>query len=312
MPDGVECVKEIMVIVNPASANGATRRKWPAIERQLAAAGLDYDWQFTTGPGDATVMARNALRSGARIIVSVGGDGTTNEVVNGFYLDGVPVNPDAEFGIIPGGTGGDLIRTLGIPKQPAEAIARLMSGAARTIDLGRMTVRQPGGAPVSRLFINVGGVGLDGDTVDRVNHTTKVFGGFVSFLWGVLAALAAYRNKPAAVTVDGQPVADGKAVVVVVANGRYFGGGMHIAPKAAIDDGLFDIVHVGDMGKLELIVNLPRLYAGTHLTHPKVSLFRGRHVAIRCPGAVVDCDGEVPGVADAEFELLQGALRIRA
>lgn len=301
-----------MAIVNPASANGATGRKWPNIERQLKQAGLAFDWQFTTGPGDATDMTRNALRSGARTIVSVGGDGTTNEVVNGFYSDGVALNPEAEFAIIPGGTGGDLIRTLGIPRHVAGAIERIRAGASRTIDLGRMTINTSGGKRVSRLFINVGGVGLDGDTVDRVNRTSKALGGFVSFLWGVLAALAAYRNKPAVVTVDGQQIADSLSVAVVVANGRYFGGGMKIAPAAEMADGLFDVVHVGNMGKLELIVNLPRLYAGTHLTHPKVSLFHGRHVTIRCPGAIVDCDGEVPGAADAEFELLPGALRIRA
>lgn len=301
-----------MVIVNPASANGVTRRKWPEVERLLRAAGFTFDWRFTSGPGEATALAARALREGARVIVSVGGDGTANEVVNGFYCDGAPINPAAEFGLISCGTGGDLVRTLGVPKRIAGAIERLKSAATRIVDLGRMSVTAGDGRRRSRLFINIGDVGLGGDTVDRVNHTSKALGGFVSFLWGCLASVAAYRNKHAVVTVDGAQVAAGKALAVVVANGQFFGGGMHIAPRAAMDDGLFDVVWVGDLSKADLIANLPRLYAGTHLTHPKVSLFRGRHVSIHCPGALVDCDGEVPGTADAEFELLPAALRIRA
>ena len=305
-------MREMMVIVNPASANGATRRVWPEVERLLREAGFTFDWQFTSGPGDATTLAARALREGARVVVSVGGDGTANEVVNGFYSDGAPLNPAAEFGLISCGTGGDLVRTLGVPKRIVGAIERLRAAAARVIDLGRMSVNGEDGRRRSRLFINIGDVGLGGDTVHRVNHTSKALGGFVSFLWGCLAAVAAYHNKHAVLRVDGAEVAAGKALAVVVANGQYFGGGMHIAPRAAMDDGLFDVVWVGDLSKADLIANLPRLYAGTHLTHPKVSLFRGRNVAIHCPDALVDCDGEVPGTADAEFELLPAALRIRA
>lgn len=300
---------EMMLIVNPASANGRTGKHWPELQARLVAEGLAFDWQFTSGPRHATELARQAIGKGYRTIVSVGGDGTTNEIVNGFFTpDGAPLNPDVTLGILPQGTGGDLGRYLKLRKGTDDAIRRLIAGVSRQIDLGRVTLTV-GGQRQSRMYINIADVGLGGDTCNRVNTTTKAFGGFISFLWAMLATVATYRNKQMTVSVDGRQIMSGKSMTTVVANGQFFGGGMHIAPEAQLDDGLFDVVVVADLSKPELIANLSRLYNGTILTHPKVSLVRGRHVAIHCPDAVVEVDGEYGGTADAEFDLVPRALR---
>lgn len=304
-------MNEMMLIVNPASANGRTGKQWPGLKAQLEARGLCFDAQFTRGPHEATELARQALHQGYRTIVSVGGDGTTNEVVNGFFApDGQSINPDAELGILPRGTGGDLGRYLNIRRNTDDALNRLLAGKSRLIDLGRVTLTVAG-QRLSRLFINVADVGLGGDTCHVVNSTSKALGGFVSFLWGLLKAVATYHNKRVAVTVDGREVLNGMSLTTVVTNGQFFGGGMHVAPEAQFDDGLFDIILVGDFGKLELVANLKKLYNGTILTHPKVKQVRGRHVTIHCPGAVVEVDGEEAGLADAEFEILPAALKFR-
>lgn len=121
-------------------------------------------------------------------------------------------------------------------------------------------------------FVNIAGLGLDGDTVDRVNRTSKALGGFISFLWGTVASLMLYRNKEMAITVDDQPVFEGVVTIVAVANGRYFGGGMCIAPHAVMEDGLFDIVILHSLSKLNLLANLPKVYRGRTWIIPNVLL----------------------------------------
>lgn len=300
------------VIVNPHSANRTTGKVWPALCRLLAEAGFDFRWDYTTGPLAAISMTRQALRAGYQTIVSVGGDGTLNEVVNGFFGEnGSPINPDASLGVISRGTGCDFIRAAGIPKNELAAAARLFAVPARLVDVGRVRFRGHDGQENERFFLNIADVGLGGETVDRVNHTTKAFGGFVSFLVGTVASLALYSNKDVEIAIDGGEPLRARVCIVAVANGRYFGGGMQIAPRAVLDSGHFDVVIVGDLGKLELLWNLPRVYKGAHLTHPKVTCLTGRHVIIRSREKVfLDTDGEHPGFLDAEFSILPRVLKL--
>jgi len=301
----------VAAVVNPASANGTTAKAWPGLADRLKTAGLEPKAFITKGPGEATQLTRRALAEGFRTIIAVGGDGTVNEVVNGFFDGDKWLGEGARLGLISRGTGGDLRRTLGLPTDERETIERLKTGRVKRVDLARVRFVDHAGNQAVRHFINVGDVGLGGDTVARVNRTTKAFGGKISFLWGTLATVAGYRNKDLEITIDGGEPIRGRMCMAVVANGQYFGGGMRIAPEAAMDDGLLDIVLLGDLGKVELVRNIGRVYQGRHTTHPKVKFYRGRTVTVRStPPAQLDLDGEQPGRTDAVFTILPGLLEV--
>ena len=302
---------KIAAVVNPASANGVTARRWPEISALMKEAGLSFEALMTTAPEHATELTREALRGGCDLVVSVGGDGTHNEVVNGFFTPEGPLRTEAQLSFISMGTGSDLIKTLGVPKDPELALKHLLRGSPREVDLGRLSFTNHRGDKEERYFINIAGLGLDGDTVDRVNRTSKAQGGFISFLWGTVVSLMLYRNVEMAITVDGEPVFSGPVVIVAVANGRYFGGGMCIAPRAEMSDGLFDVVIMHSLGKAELLLNLPKVYKGTHLDHPYCIYLRGRKVLIETEQALLNLDGEQPGRGPVEVELLPRALQVR-
>lgn len=300
------------VVVNPASGNGSTGKRWPEIARVIEKGGINFDCTLTEGPGDATAITRTFLEKGHDLILSVGGDGTLNEVVNGFFYNGELVRKQAAVGLISTGTGRDLGRTMGIPGEPAAAVRHLIESPLRPVDVGKVTYMHNGGHEDTRYFINVAGMGLDGDTAARVNRTSKALGGFISFLWGTMASLALYRNQRMTVTIDDSLVCDEPITVIVIGNGCYFGGGMYVAPNARLDDGLFDIVILRNLSKLNLLVNLPRVYRGSHLSHPRVTSLRGKKVTVWSNGSsLLNLDGEQPGRAPAVFEVQSRALKFK-
>jgi YegS/Rv2252/BmrU family lipid kinase len=304
-----------VLVVNPHSAGGKTERRWPELRAQIQEAYGTFEERFTHAAGDATDLTREALRGGADLVVAVGGDGTTNEVVNGFFDGETPVAPKASFGLIPAGTGGDFIKTLGIPRDTFAAAANLKS-PPRAIDVGRLHYVTDGGAPAVRYFINIASFGIGG-LIDRyVNKSSKTFGGKVSFAVATLKAGARYKNPTVRLVLDGGPAREGKIYNVAVANGRYFGGGMKVAPDAALDDGWFDVITLGDFGFADLVFRGLDIYSGKHLRNPKVTVHRARKIeATPVDGAaevLLDVDGEAPGRLPATFELLAGALQVRA
>lgn len=304
--------REAMVIVNPNSANGKTARWWTGACSQLRGLGLDFDWQYTTASWTAPDIARRALYGGYSLIVAVGGDGTVNEVINGFFDRGKTINPGACLGVVARGTGCDLARTLGLPRNSDESLERLVQGGRRALDVGRVNYINYRGSPEERYFINIADAGLGGETVARVNKNSKEMKGFLSFLWGVVVSIAHHRGSPMEVWVDGCSVHQGPLSLAAVANGKYFGGGMLIAPGAAPDDGLFEVLLLEAMGRPELIFNLPKVYLGRHIGHPKVKIYKGTHVSIISDSKVlVDIDGEQPGCLGATFSLLPGALQVK-
>jgi YegS/Rv2252/BmrU family lipid kinase len=302
-----------LVVVNPHSANGSTGRSWRRLGAALRDTLGDYEERFTGGAQDATRIARDGLLAGAERVIAVGGDGTTNEVVNGFFQAGRLINPGAVLGFMPRGTGGDFRKSLGIGKRLEECLPVLSSGHTRACDVGLATFVGPSGEPVRRYFINITSFGLGGLVDDRVNHSTKAFGGKTSFLLGTLKAMLAYRNKPVRLRVD--DTFDEALTInnVAVANGQYFGGGMWVAPHATIDDGLFDVIVLGNMSRLEMLTQGTRIYKGTHLALPKVLELRGRRVeATSDEEVLIDMDGEQPGRLPIAFEMLPSALRLIA
>jgi len=296
-------------VVNPQSANGSTRKRWPEYLIRLREAGYLLDFSYTTEPGDATRITQRILKEGYTHIIAVGGDGTMNEVVNGFFSKGQLINAEAELALFSHGTGGDLIRTLQISRGIESFLEILGRGQKRLIDVGEVLFQDAKGQQTHRYFLNVADVGLGGETVARVNKQSKLLGGKLSFLMGSVLSILRYRNKYMSCVIDGKQIVEGRLNSIMVANGRYFGGGMMIAPQAEIDDGLFDVVCLGDFSTVTLLRHLPKLYKGTHLGIPGVSVHRGRSVVITtAEKALLDIDGEQPGQAPLTFIIHPKAL----
>jgi diacylglycerol kinase (ATP) len=229
-----------------------------------------------------------------------------NEVANG-----IAGREGVEIAVIPRGTGWDFVRTYGIPHKLDGAIEAALTGTARAIDLGRATYRAWDGSEASTHFANVASAGMSGAIAQRANETTKALGGKVSYLWATLAVFARWQNSELRLTVDAE-TRTGRMHDVVVANGKTFGGGMIICPDAEPDDGLFDVLTIGDLTKRDLLVTLPKTYRGSHLPHPKAELLRGAVVTVESDAALpVELDGEQPGTTPVRFEIVPRALRVR-
>ena len=300
-----------VAIVNPRSANGATARAWPALAHKLENAIGSFETLFTDGPGAATRLARDALRGGASLVVSVGGDGTHNEVSNGFFDGATAVAPDATFGIIPAGTGGDFRRSFGWSADPREAIERLRTGARRRIDVGRLEFIATDGQPASRCFVNVASFGIGGLVDDKVNRSSKLLGGRLSFSLASLRALLEYRDQKVRLTLDGGAPEALCVTNVAMANGQFFGAGMWVAPEAKLDDGLFDVTIWQGFGLSDFLLRSRRIYDGTHVKFSGTRVLRARRVVAESDERVLlDVDGEQPGRLPATFELLPQALWI--
>ena len=273
---------------------------------RAATRGLEGDTLFSQGPGQLGELARSAADGGAKLLVVVGGDGSVNEVANG-----IAGRDDVEIAVIPRGTGWDFARTYKIPHKLDGAVDVALTGRPRTIDLGRASYRAWDGSEASTYFANVASAGMSGAIAQRANDTTKVLGGKISYLWATIAVFARWQNSELRLTVDDESRV-GQMHDVVVANGRTFGGGMIICPEAEPDDGLFDVLTIGDLTKGDLLVTLPKTYRGRHLPHPKAELLRGKVVTIEADAPLpVELDGEQPGNTPARFEVVPGALRVR-
>jgi YegS/Rv2252/BmrU family lipid kinase len=305
------------VIVNPASANGATGRHWPELRAAIDKVLDRWDNQFTLTPGDATRLARQATKDGYQMIVAVGGDGTMNEVVTGLFEEaggGKLIRDDLILAPIRAGTGGDFARLLQLPHKLPASVAHLAGGATRLCDLGRIDYIAHGGAPAWRGFLNIASFGLSGLVDEKVNSTTKMFGAKGSFLAGTFRALAAYRPQSVEIDVGGENVYRGPLIVGAVANGQFFGGGMQFCPRAEIDDGQFDVVWMVSVGVKE-VASILDLYSGRAIEWRSMRSTRGRTVEARPsdPSArvLIDVDGEQPGHLPATFRILPSAVRLK-
>ncbi|MFC1964588.1 diacylglycerol/lipid kinase family protein [Chloroflexota bacterium] len=295
------------LIVNPTAGAGKTARKWPQIESLLKSTGLRFEHDLTEAPGHAIELAKSAAKRGHELVVSVGGDGTINEVVNGLY--GAGNIGDVMLGIISTGTGSDYIRTIGIPRLYEEACQCLMSPRKLVVDLGVVEYMK-NGQMVTRLFVNFAGLGFDAEIVRRTTQEFKALGSTASYLAGLFTTLLFYKNKKISIIIDGEAV-ERRVCTVLMNNGKYGGGGMFTAPDAELGDGFLDVLIIGDLSKPDLLWSLPRIYKGTHLTHPKVTIKRAREVEIRSTQPLpLQADGELVGELPARFRVLPAALNI--
>jgi diacylglycerol kinase (ATP) len=266
-----------LAIVNPAAGDGAGARVGADLARELEASGFKLEIIRTPAPGEAARIAREASADGCRTVIAVGGDGTANEIANGL------VGTGTALALYPIGSGNDFARALGYPRRRRD-IARFLAGARRrVIDVGEVN---------GRIFVNAAGVGIDGHVAERVEASARVVGPALGYFVGALVSIASYRPQPMRLLIDGQAI-DGKHLLVVAANGTHFGSGMHVAPKAKVDDGLFDIVVAGDLGRWASLVALAKLYRGTHVNGRDVLAFRARSLD-------VELERELPAQADGE------------
>jgi len=302
-----------LVVVNPASRGGAARRHFERILPRVREVLGACEVEMTRGPRDAERIAREGVRAGVERVVVAGGDGTVSEVVTGILA--ADLGRYAELALLPLGTGGDLRRTLGVPADLEGALAAIARGERRTLDAGRARYQGRDGRETSVFFVNIASLGISGLTTELVNQAPKALGGRASFLIGTLRSIVSYRaaDHPVELRLDGEVIHQGPLVLAAAANGRYFGGGMQVAPDARPDDGLLDVVVVPGLSKPRLLAELPRLYRGTHIGVGGVHARRGRVLEAASLGGEppwVEIDGEPLGRVPARFEILPGALTL--
>ena len=309
-----------LVIVNPASAGNSTGGSWPRMASDVATHFGAFNCAFTEKAGDGRRLAARAAQEGRRLIIACGGDGTISEVANGILESGC----DAELGILPSGTGGDFRRSLNIPSRTADAARVLRTGRARLMDVGRVTYLNQEGQEVSRYFLGVASFGMSTEIIGRVKegHSGMLSGARAGWLKGKLsfavATVQSTLSSPATsviVQLDDQRERRLTVSNLCIANARYFGGGMKVAPLAMLDDGRFDVVTIGDLGALKILTNAHKLYRGTHLAMEQVQQTRARIVMARPARnddeVAIEIDGELPGRLPATFEIQPRALRVR-
>jgi diacylglycerol kinase (ATP) len=300
------------IVVNPHSAGGRTGRQWRTLERTLAASYPAMAVAFTHRRGHATALVSSALREGHHEIVAVGGDGTVNEAVNGFFDAEGAISPDAVLAVVSSGTGGDFER--GLRQQTLTGLKQ-----THAIDIGRVSCLSQDGVPRTRYFANIGSFGLSGEISRAVNRDplAPLFGGKPAFALHSALGLLFYRGRAVRLIVDNGFDEIAKVLTVAVANGTSFGGGMAIAPDAKPNDGLFDVVVVRHGSRREMLEGMRLVYTGEHLGHPLVTVVRGRKVMAapvaetRGRAVMVETDGEAIGRLPATFEILPKALNVR-
>ncbi|MEN8181552.1 MAG: diacylglycerol kinase family protein [Myxococcota bacterium] len=298
-----------LVVVNPKSRGGSTRRRFEPVERRLREVLGELEVEWTRGPRDAVRIAREGVRAGVERIVVAGGDGTIGEVVDGVLAAGH--GADCQIGLLPFGTGGDLSRTLGPPRDLGAAVAALAEETSRSVDAGRVHFEGPDRHGEVVHFANAASAGISGLTTFLVNRAPKQLGGRASFFLGTVRSLLRYSFPPMRIAVDGKLLHEGPLTLAAACNGRFFGGGMQVAPDAVPDDGLLDLILVPAYSRARLLTRLPRIYRGTHLREAGVVHTRGRSIELdplSDEPVWIELDGEPLGRLPVRVEILPAAM----
>lgn len=303
------------VIVNPESNQGRTKKRWKRIKEALKSFLKEFKYEFTEKPLQAVEISRSAIKEGIELIVGVGGDGTINEIANGFFEQEKPINPETALGIIPSGTGSDFSKSLHIPLGLRNALRVITQAPSNRIDIGKVTYRNHSASEVERFFLNVSDFGIGGEVVYKMNQE-RMEKKASSYFKCLVSTFMSYTNKKLNISVDGEELPVDEYMVGAIANGRIFGKGMKVAPEASLDDGMFDLVLVRKMKKLEFFRNVFRIYTGTHLSHPKISLIRGTKIEVAPADMeeriLIEVDGEQVGSLPSTFEILPQRLLVKS
>ena len=299
-----------VAILNPRAAGGKTARWWPRYASVIAGRLGGLETLRTERPGHATELARLALESGVETVIAVGGDGTVNEVVNGFFADDKPVRAGARLGYIPMGTGGDFQRTVQLPTDPQAAADCLAGGKVWPIDVGKIRLTGHDGEPVERYFVNLASFGMGGDVSIKAKNcwATKIHGK-LAFLWATFAVFFQYGGKTVSLRLDDGAEQTFTITNIALGNGRYHGGGMHPCPLGKLDDGLLEVTTIDRLSMFELIRDIRVLYSENLYVHPKTKHFRARKVVAESEEITrIEVDGEALGRLPLEATVLPRAL----
>lgn len=311
-------MNKVHVIVNPFSARGKTVQRWNTIKEIIRCYFQEYRYVFTEKPRHATEIVRALLKDGFDLIIGVGGDGTLNEIANGFFQhqSHTVINQDAAIGIIPSGTGSDFIRFLKIPRDFNQSVQLIKNSHIRKIDVGKISYpslhqQSPGS---SHYFINISDFGLGAEVINNLSKIPSGKRGPFSYYMGLLSTIRKYKSKRVKIVFDDKEEITGRFLIGAIANGRIFGGGMIIAPQALPDDGFFDVVLIDDMKSFEIIYNSRFLYNGKLLDHPKVIRKQARNIKVYPAGdgeINIEYDGEPGGTTPVEFQILEKSVNFR-
>ena len=303
-----------IVIVNPQAGNGRTEKIWPNIESALEKSIGSFEVLQTTCRGDATDLSRRILEEDAARIVAVGGDGHLNEVLNGFIENDLPVNAESRLSFVMTGTGCDFQRSLGISGKWQNAAAKLKDAKVRKIDVGKVTYTAADKTQKIRYFDNIASFGLSGAVDHCLEHSRlrDYLGGSPLFLWATIKTVFTHPNQSIRFRIDDGPEEEICSRLGLLANGRYFGGAMHAAPEAELDDGLLDLLMLKEISVAKFLWHLPKIYKGTHLKIPEIFFQKVRKFTAESSEQVIlDIDGESPGYLAATFEVLPKILNLQ-
>lgn len=301
---------EWFVVINPNAGNGKGSKDWERISGLFYNEGIKTHSRFTEKKGHAIQLAREAMAEGFRKIISVGGDGTMNEIVNGIFTQNHCPPSDVVIGMIPVGTGNDWGRMFGIPLVYEGAVKIIRENKTMPHDVGTITFFSSEGQQ-KRYFMNIAGLGFEAVVVQKTNkQKDKGRSSQAVYLYNLISSLISYKRPLINITIDGKTTAT-KAFSVNVGNGRYCGGGMRQTPDALPDDGLLDITVIKDMGRIEVIKALKILYDGTILSHPKIDGYRSTNLKVTCETALyAEADGESLGHTPVEFGIIPGGINV--
>jgi YegS/Rv2252/BmrU family lipid kinase len=302
--------KEWFVIVNPNAGNGRGEKDWEEISALLRKADLSLAVKFTERKGDAIDLTQNAISEGFRKIITVGGDGTLNEVVNGVFTSSSCRTTDIVLSLIPVGTGNDWGRMFGIPLDYEKAVKIICENKTLLHDVGLVSYYN-GSEKKNRYFINIAGLGFESVVVRKTNlQKDKGHGGKLIYFYNLLTSLLSYNNTKAEIIIDGE-IIHADVFSLNVGNGRYCGGGMRQTPRALPDDGLLDVTIINGMGKFEIIRNLKILYDGTILRHPKIDGYKCKNIKVSSESVMfAEADGESLGQTPVEFSIIAEGINI--
>lgn len=278
----------LQIIINPTAGNGRAERVGAQIVELLSARGIAHEAALTQAVGHATELSRSAAERGVDTVVAIGGDGTLCEVMRGL------AGTRTALGIIPAGTGNDVIKMLGLPDKPMDALDFILTHPARKLDAGKLN---------DIFFLNVCGTGFDVCVLEYAKSAKKYMRGIFPYLWGVIRTIFTYKPLIITFEVDGWEAQTKPLLIISIANGRFIGGGMEVAPDAKPDDGLFDLITIDNMPRRKLPQQLPKLLSGRVMDIPGARRQQCRRVTVSAKDMHVNVDGEILPMDKAVFEI---------
>ena len=302
--------KKIIAVVNPAAAGAKVKKTWPSKKKYFQREFSKFEEIYTEAPGDAVKIAQKAVKGNYDYIMSVGGDGTVNEIINGM-LSVEKEYRNTKLIIFPLGTGSDLSRTLGLPSNPEDFIKLIKREKTKSIKAVKAEFLNHRQQKTIRYFLNMADCGMGAEVANKLNQSKKFIKGSLSYLISIFQVLFRYQNKEIEVEADDKLLYRGKINTVIIAHGNYFGGGINIAPKADLYGDKLNLILLKDFSKMGIILNLIKAYKGDHLSHPLVESYLAEDIKISSDEKVeLELDGESLGSCEAEFKISKKELQI--